>query len=133
MPVLQRITVCRQFRRIRFLFQRPAQYARIAAAHTDRETVGKRAVVFGVGEPLGNLIYRDENVGRIVVDDDGNKTVSKDVRTVKSGRDSMYVLGYKLSYVTVIIGIAVFLAVIALVVIIAVRRVRRRAKKGGES
>ena len=82
------------------------------------------------------LLVRGERVPDdpdIVVDDDGNKTVSKDVRTVKSGRDSMYVLGYKLSYVTVIIGIAVFLAVIALVVIIAVRRVRRRAKKGGES
>ena len=82
------------------------------------------------------LLVRGERVPDdpdTVVDDDGNKTVSKDVRTVKSGRDSMYVLGYKLSYVTVIIGIAVFLAVIALVVIIAVRRVRRRAKKGGES
>ena len=82
------------------------------------------------------LLVRGERVPDdpdIVVDDDGNKTVSKDVRTVKSGRDSMYVLGYKLSYVTVIIGIAVFLAVIALVVIIAVRRVRRREKKGGES
>ena len=68
----------------------------------------------------------------IVVDDDGKKVVNKELKTDKGGRDSLYVLGYKLSYVTVIICIAVFLAVVACVVVLAVRRSKRRAEKGGD-
>ena len=83
------------------------------------------------------LLVRGERVPDdpdIVVDGDGNKTVdNKAVRAVDSGKSSMYVLGYKLSYVTIIIGIGVFLLVVAAVVVLAVRRGKGRKTKGGES
>ena len=81
------------------------------------------------------LLVRGERVTDdpdIVVDDDGKKVVNKELKTDKGGRDSLYVLGCKLSYVTVIICIAVFLAVVACVVVLAVRRSKRRAEKGGD-
>ena len=81
------------------------------------------------------LLVRGERVTDdpdIVVDDDGKKVVNKELKTDKGGRDSLDVLGYKLSYVTVIICIAVFLAVVACVVVLAVRRSKRRAEKGGD-
>ena len=83
------------------------------------------------------LLVRGERVPDepdIVVDGDGNKTVdNKAGRAVDSGKSSMYVLGYKLSYVTIIIGIGVFLLVVAAVVVLAVRRGKGRKTKGGES
>ncbi|MBQ1354375.1 MAG: hypothetical protein IIY42_05930, partial [Ruminococcus sp.] len=66
-------------------------------------------------------------------EDDGSKSVNKTVKAVNNGRDSMYVLGYKLSYFTIIIGIGVFLLVVAATVVLAVRRGRSRKNKGGES
>ena len=81
------------------------------------------------------LLVRGERVPDdpdIEVDDDGKKTVNKEVKSVGNSRDSLYVLGYKLSYVTVIISIAVFLAVVACVVILAVRRSKKNAKKDGD-
>ncbi|MBQ4214621.1 MAG: class C sortase [Ruminococcus sp.] len=82
------------------------------------------------------LLVRGERVPDdpdIVVEDDGSKSVNKTVKAVNNGRDSMYVLGYKLSYVTIIIGIGVFLLVVAAAVVLAVRRGRSRKNKGGES
>ena len=81
------------------------------------------------------LLVRGERVPDdpdIVVEDDGSKSVNKTVKAVNNGRDSMYVLGYKLSYVTIIIGIGVFLLVVAAAVVLAVRRGRSRKNKGGE-
>ena len=79
--------------------------------------------------------------GERVADDDGKteekaetetKPSDKKIKSVSTGNDNFFFLGYKVSYLAAILSIAGFLLAVGLTVFFIVRRNIRRAKKDGE-
>lgn len=77
------------------------------------------------------LLVRGERVDNDPdVRSDNQQISHEDLNAVRADRDSLFILGYKFSYSTVIIGITIFLALVTTLVILLIRRNKKRGKAG---